>query len=248
MDLSATLKEGIATWLNASPRRNLRLLERFTGVSYSTLRRLQAGERTPTPESIIPLCEVIFDREQTTKVLATHYPKMLSFFENVILHGNSYQNKEDGSSPRIDRVNFLIFAYCSSGKKVDRTEVARLWGIRGISILQELLDSEILREEHGAIFNPVSSIIFSSRKDPCEHVAALLEFHSKPFSETEKRQLVYEVAAVDQKTYTQLCEAQSDYLARQSEILSGADDKSGTFVYYSAIFTGTIREGKQNEN
>ena len=113
MDLSTTLKEGIAAWLESSPRRNLRLLERFTGVSYSTLRRLQAGERTPTPDSIIPLCEVIFDREQTAKVLAEHYPKMLNFFENIILNGIVSQPDDNARSALLTPDNFIIFVYCS---------------------------------------------------------------------------------------------------------------------------------------
>ncbi|NRA67697.1 MAG: hypothetical protein HRU19_24660 [Pseudobacteriovorax sp.] len=241
MDLSTTLKEGIAAWLESSPRRNLRLLERFTGVSYSTLRRLQAGERTPTPDSIIPLCEVIFDREQTAKVLAEHYPKMLNFFENIILNGIVSQPDDNARSALLTPDNFIIFVYCSITKKGSREKIRELWGRRGIRALEDLIDSEVLVPEDNIFVGKKERVAFSTANTTISHVTALLDEY-KSSTPKDGSKISYTISTVSEKALDSLRQAHLDFLNRVGGIVKD-DANDGEIVYYLASFSSVIPDG-----
>ena len=63
----------IKGWLSERSSRNVRLLERRTDISYSTIRRMIKGEQETSFESAVPVLSVIMSPQDLTNLVKKHF-------------------------------------------------------------------------------------------------------------------------------------------------------------------------------
>jgi hypothetical protein len=244
MELKNIIQDGIQSWLDHSHRRNLRMLERLSGVPYSSLRRLYNGESSPSTESILPLAEVIFDRFKTMEILNTYYPKVTSFFKNTTMPEKLHKANEQIAEALLEPTYFLVWALCTL-KGATETELEKLWGRKGINALHELYESDyLIREGQTYRADDQQGVSFSGPAFAKAHIKALLDEYD---ASNELRGLgaltSYKLWPVSRSTLDELSDAHKEYVEKVSNILD-RQTQEGPYLYYCVSFSNVIN-GKE---
>ncbi|NRA63845.1 MAG: hypothetical protein HRU19_05145 [Pseudobacteriovorax sp.] len=140
MNHKISIKDLAQRWVDASPRRDLRMLSRLSKVPYSSIRRMIQGEVATSLENVAAIAEVVATPEEMVSILAQHSPSLGNLY-SPILKGETAagNNIRDLFEDRYE-----VLAYCFSTKENGTTklELSRFMGsVKLDSVLQSLHES-----------------------------------------------------------------------------------------------------------
>ena len=148
------LAKKIEEWIAVSPKRNLSSLQRKSGVSYSTLRRVAQRESLPSDSSTLSILYVVASRDEILSYLKDKNPGFYKFYLDTILDQKRTKTEEEISARFSCKNSFicLVLAYTIGAT---REHVEKLLGSVGTNTLYQLADEGYLKEI-GGVFTPNS--------------------------------------------------------------------------------------------
>ncbi|MFW7382297.1 MAG: hypothetical protein ACOH5I_26100 [Oligoflexus sp.] len=241
MDIKEVLGIGIDDWINASPnKRSLRMLERFSGVPYTTLRRIHAKECAPSLENVIPLCDTIFPREKTNALIEEFYPKLLGLFSHSMISPETKQLPEDLKSYLLSKMHYLVFTKCLTTGTTEE-KLLKLWGQKALEALDDLVSTgEVIKDSSGKYTTKSSNYSVTGSAYSLTHLKAFLDEYNPKHEQKENVALtalhVHNVSLEDQK---KLFSLQEKFNREVSEILKNSDP-NGSIAWFSGNFCNVI--------
>jgi hypothetical protein len=172
-DLQALIK----VWAGESPEaRNVRYLERRSGLDYNTVSRIWSG-KNPECQTALAILNAVATKEEGLLYLRKHFPHAAKFHERELTTTPVFSDAE-ALRPVLDNVlSFLImnFAYA----KVARREyIAKHYGMMGLDLAEKLVRSGRLRWSGDDLLPSGEEEFFTyeSKDDlvrACQHIVSL---------------------------------------------------------------------------
>jgi len=146
-----SITELIEGWMSESPRRNLSMLAKKSGVSYTTLRRLIADEQKPSISTELDILNVVTDTKSRADYLQNTHPDFAKLEVNLAANACLDEEKSDLSDWVENPMACNIAIFCSSQLGSTKDEIEKEFGNSGIRVLNLLLDSGAVYESEGRL-------------------------------------------------------------------------------------------------
>lgn len=194
-DLSEDLQKVIDRYLSGHRSRSIATLSRISGVAYSTLRRFAQKEGNPTAEPVFKILDATLSTADKLAFLKVHFPAIAHSIEKYV--GGASDTAKANSEEfaifyRRNPHNFILnLAITASGTTVSTIE--RLCGERGLTALDELVESEILTRDlaSGTVKFNQSSIVITDPDLTLNQLRLALEYFDRSTMGTEAARIGY---------------------------------------------------------
>lgn len=132
MDFKDEMSQKIGYWLDSRRNASLQVLARLSGVSYSTLRRIEQKEVHASLENTMQLLEVLMPRDEARAFVKRHFPDLAFLIED------EPKPVEEGKEREPERrEEFLLQALAANREGMSAEAAERRLGERA----RDLLDS-----------------------------------------------------------------------------------------------------------
>jgi hypothetical protein len=194
-DLSKDLQKVIETYLDGHRSRSIATLSRVSGVAYSTLRRFAQTEGNPTAEPVFKILDATLPTTEKIAFLKVHFPAIAHSIEKSVgpAHESGKANSEEFATfYRRSPHNFILnLSITSSGTTVET--IQRLCGERGLTALDEMVESEILSRDlrTGDVRFNQSSIVITDPDLTLNQIRLALDYFDRSTMGTEAARIGY---------------------------------------------------------
>lgn len=144
MSISQSLCPAIDKWLSVKGSRNLSMLARLSGVSYSTVRRIMQKESEPTMDTALKLADVVMTRVERVEFAKVHAP---GFAMNIA--GVAYKADDDSMLEYMSASYAPVIVLASHATGTNHDEVRYWFGDEMVRRFDELIDSGHLLRLNG---------------------------------------------------------------------------------------------------
>jgi transcriptional regulator with XRE-family HTH domain len=140
MSISQSLCTAIESWLSGKATRNLSVLARLSGVSYSTVRRIMQLENEPSMETALKLADIVMSRVERIEFAKVHAPSLAKNIAEV-----SYKSDDEMLMEYINNSSFVPVILLASHATGTNHEEVRYWFGDDMALrFDELVESGLL--------------------------------------------------------------------------------------------------------
>lgn len=138
------------------PYHSVSNLAKKSGLSEMTVRRIVQGESRPNFETVASILKVTAKREEMMSILRDEFPEMTNAIDRVWGNGETYSicNSVDLTNALSSSLGCYIVNSASCKCGIKRTKIKSLYGTKGESTLNSLLEKGILVETDGIVRYP----------------------------------------------------------------------------------------------
>lgn len=144
MSILQSLCPAIDAWLSVKGSRNLSLLARRAGVSYSTVRRIMQKENEPGMETALKIADVVMSRPERVRFAEVHAPSLARNLAEV-----SYKTDDDSMLEFVSEAYAPLIVLASHATGTNHDEVRYWFGEAMVRRFDELIDSGHLMRLNG---------------------------------------------------------------------------------------------------
>jgi hypothetical protein len=137
MKTKTKLSELIANWVEQKPSRNIRMLARLSGISYSSVWRAANNEGEISQSIALAIASVVLSKDELHTYIESQYPHLIKAVVNVKRDGDTEKFHEFIQSPE----HFKILVLASAKNGTSSEEVTRMYGEKYQAYFDDLIDS-----------------------------------------------------------------------------------------------------------
>ena len=255
-DLSKDLQQVIEQYLAGGRSRSLATLARSSGVAYTTLRRFAQVEGNPTAEPVMKVLDATLGSREKVSFLEKHFPGIagtIATYSRQSAKGSSEGDQEPQSEAlgvyyrRIPHNFILNLAINDSGTSV--ATIQRLYGERGLSALDELVECQVLVRDHGtgSVRYVDSSLVIADPDLLLTQLRFSVEHFDRDLLGTEAARIGHLTSSLNHKGLKRVHEIMTQALA---EIYKVNEDPAcqGEIPYYAGAIMNIYDKKPFNES
>lgn len=142
---SALFSQLIKDWISENTGRNLHVLARSSGLSYSNLRTIESGKSDVTLDTALRLLRYIQPDAATTQTVLNFYPDMASMLGQL-----SQQKAPNGAYRLLGQKACRAAVEIYGRRRLARDDLHRIIGPGSESIVRELMDADLIhvKDDH----------------------------------------------------------------------------------------------------
>lgn len=144
MSISQSLCPAIDNWLSVKGSRNLSMLARLSGVSYSTVRRIMQRENEPSMETALKLADIVMTRVERIEFAKVHAPGLSRNIAEV-----AYKSDDDSMLEYMNASYAPLLVLASHAIGTNHDEVRYWFGDEMVRRFDELIDGGHLSRLNG---------------------------------------------------------------------------------------------------
>jgi hypothetical protein len=141
-DKAALFSQLIKDWISENPGRNLHVLARSSGLSYTNLRTIESGKSDVTLDTALRLLRYIQPDAPTTQTVLNFYPDIASMLGQL-----SQQKAPNGAYRLLGQKACRAAVEIYGRRRLARGELHRIIGPGSESIARELMDADLIHVE-----------------------------------------------------------------------------------------------------
>jgi|GEM_PF-4252501 len=225
------------------------LLQRRSGVSTSSLRRILQGEQQPSFANAVKLLSIVAaNHRESRAALQQMFPDIIesvgNIFSEAALEGAMEgQRLEDLQKHLLRTPHCQIIYLCANAVGVTLDEARKAYGVAGVEALRELLEDDLLIERQGRLRLMSDNFNFSDVSVMKRVSVALMEEFDLRNIGTHRATIGHVSDAVNEDGLKEIQKATRECLKRLSSI---RDDPRyrGCNVFYSVVATNTFNSAE----
>lgn len=145
MSISQSLCPAIDRWISGKEARNLSMLARLSGVSYSTVRRIMQKESDPSMETALKLADVVMSLPERVEFARVHAPGLVKNIAEI-----SYKSDDDVMLEYMNKPLYApVIVLASHATGTNQDEVRYWFGDDMVVRFDEMIDAGILSQCNG---------------------------------------------------------------------------------------------------
>lgn len=147
-DKSALLSQLIKSWIAEKRGRNLYVLAKSSGLSYTNLRTIEAGKSEVTIDTALRLLSYIQPDEATTHTILNLYPDIAPMLGHLL-----QQKARSGPYKLLSQKACRAAVEIYGRQRVSKEDLQIILGTGAESVVQELIDADLAYED-GTHYRP----------------------------------------------------------------------------------------------
>jgi len=147
-DKSALLSKLIKSWIAAKRGRNLYVLAKSSGLSYTNLRSIEAGKSEVTVDTALRLLRYIQPDEITTQTVLNLYPDIAPMLGHLL-----QQKARSGAYRLLSHKACRAAVEIYGRRQVSRDELQIILGSGAAAVAQELMEADLIQDD-GVHYHP----------------------------------------------------------------------------------------------
>ncbi|HYX34614.1 MAG TPA: helix-turn-helix transcriptional regulator [Oligoflexus sp.] len=140
-DKSALFSQLIKTWVAEKRGRNLYVLSRSSGLSYTNLRAIEAGKSEVSIDTALRLLRYIQPDEATTHTILNLFPDIAPTLGHLL-----QQKARSGTYRLLSHKACRAAVEIYGRRKVSHDDLHRILGTGADAVIQELIEADLIRE------------------------------------------------------------------------------------------------------
>ena len=248
-ELRVLLRESIRLIKKARPHASTSSLAVSLDIPGSTLSRIEnGGTRRPEFKHAMAVLTTAYGEEKGCAYAAQFYPELMENFEKIY-SGNKEVPFVDSDSEKYfqDPTTYELMIMATSDAGIDRERVKDEFGKKGITILEELLEQEVLTETNGTIALKGN---INARQPTVHKLVQNLITHNYDLAAFGKKEnwlsLQYESVDLD-KAMPKVREILQSASAKIREVLNDPSYKGKDVLWASMSSDSLIKQGPKRE-
>lgn len=233
MNMTEALSLAIQKWEESSGRRNLSLLKRLTGVSYSTLRRVKQNETDITIENALKVAEVVMDDAAFQDFTERYMPSVAKTRVGVAVKSVDDEMLEFMK----DKALIPIFLLATHRLGTNGAEVRDFYGREAERKFNELVNSGHLAMVRGGnwkLDRPLGSVSLETAREWLVAMAAICPVENDSINRASLAHVGWE--SVNFETAVAVYHAALDFVRKTVTLTRDERNKGDILIIFGSLF------------
>jgi hypothetical protein len=232
--LLAELQAAIADYLEAHQNLSIQAISNKAQVSYSTIRRILQNEANDVrDETILSIIQVVMSRPRRIDFLHRNYPALGALIDTDIPRDdNQNLDQEKLRLYRYKDPHNYILKMALTAQGTTRSAVKRILGERGLSALEEMLESRFLTEDAtGAVYHGSKGSVIMNADDILYQIKKDTDYFDKSLVGSTFSRLAHLSASLNTEAYLELMEIVNDFIKKSERLKEDPNNQGRTPIF-----------------
>lgn len=226
----SSLRVAVEGWLEANPRRSLRMLSRLSNCGYSTIRKFMQGETEPLLDTALKIADIVMTKTDRVSFASAHV--------GLSRIAKTAHKTSDESLLELFAVNGYtpLLVLASHAEGTNEIEVRSRFGSNAVTKFWRLIDDGYLEKQGGnwRLAQDVGSVNRALTRSMLAELIASAEESNDGIDKASIAHVAWET--VNEKTAIAVHDLKIRYIEELAELMNNKDNRGNVLVTYGMFF------------